>query len=661
MQRLLCLVAASAALASDVTPVQKVIQMLEDMKAKGTKEMEEEQVQYATFKQFCDSTLSEKEKSITDSSDKIETLGADIEAAKADAERLATEAAAHSADIESATKEKDDASALRSKAREDFLATLKDYTESISAVGRALKVLKTQEKVSLVQLAEVKKMLPDEAVHSIDAFLARDKQSLIMEGAKASTSRSGEPETYEFQSGGVVGLLEQLKTKFEGERETLETEEQAKKHSFQLLAQGLEAQLAQSKKELESKTQFKAKRLQEKASGEGDLAEARGTKESDVKYSTDLKATCDKKAAAFAERQALRKEELEALSKAKDVMAAPTVAGAAAKHLPSLVQKTALAFLRMHSPVGQEQVARFLQQRASQLNSRVLSAAAARAGADPIAKVKTMIEQLLVKMQEQANEEATKKGWCDAELKTNTATREEKADASEALQSEIDGLTAAITKLGEEGADLQMELTELAAAMAQATDLRTKEKAKNAATVKDAKEAQAAVAQALTVLKDFYAKAADATALVQTKVHAGAPEVFGDEAYTGMGGESGGVLGMIEVIESDFARLEAETVAAEAAAKKEYEEFMEDSKMDKASKEAAVEQKTSKTSSQKQELTAASGDLEGTQKELAAAEAYYEKLRPDCVDTGVAYAERKAQREQEMKDLKEAMEMLSNL
>ncbi|CAJ1405721.1 unnamed protein product [Effrenium voratum] len=650
MQRLLCLVAASAALASDVTPVQKVIQMLEDMKAKGTKEMEEEQVQYATFKQFCDSTLSEKEKSITDSSDKIETLGADIEAAKADAERLATEAAAHSADIESATKEKDDASALRSKAREDFLATLKDYTESISAVGRALKVLKTQEKVSLVQLAEVKKMLPDEAVHSIDAFLARDKQSLIMEGAK------GEPETYEFQSGGVVGLLEQLKTKFEGERETLETEEQAKKHSFQLLAQGLEAQLAQSKKELESKTQFKAKRLQEKASGEGDLAEARGTKESDVKYSTDLKATCDKKAAAFAERQALRKEELEALSKAKDVMAAPTVAGAAAKHLPSLVQKTALAFLRMHSPVGQEQVARFLQQRASQLNSRVLSAAAARAGADPIAKVKTMIEQLLVKMQEQANEEATKKGWCDAELKTNTATREEKADASEALQSEIDGLTAAITKLGEEGADLQMELTELAAAMAQATDLRTKEKAKNAATVKDAQEAQKAVAEALSVLKEFYAKAGEATSLVQT--NAKKPEVFGDEPYQGMSGESGGVLGMLEVIQSDFARLQAETESAEEAGKKEYDEFMEDSKVDKATKTKSAEHKAGKKSSKSQELTMLEGDLQGTQKELEAANTYYEKLKPDCVDTGVSYAERKAQREQELKDLQTALDML---
>ena len=65
------------------------------------------------------------------------------------------------------------------------------------------------------------------------------------------------------------------------------------------------------------------------------------------------------------------------------------------------------------------------------------------------------------------------------------------------------------------------------------------------------------------------------------------PEVFGDEPYKGMGGESGGVVGILEVIESDFARLESETTTSESQGKKEYEEFMLDSKMDKKSKETA--------------------------------------------------------------------------
>merc|ERR1719399_2446197 len=105
--------------------------------------------------------------------------------------------------------------------------------------------------------------------------------------------------------------------------------------------------------------------------------------------------------------------------------------------------------------------------------------------------------------------------------------------------------------------------------------MREDEKAKNAETIKDAQEAQTAVSQALTVLKEFYAKAAKATALAQQ------PEIF-DKPYKGMGGMTGGVVGMLEVIESDFARLQAETLAAEAKAAAEYKQFMSDATVDKA-------------------------------------------------------------------------------
>ena len=118
-----------------------------------------------------------------------------------------------------------------------------------------------------------------------------------------------------------------------------------------------------------------------------------------------------------------------------------------------------------------------------------------------------MIEQLIVKMQEQANEEATKQGWCDSELASNKATLLEKGDQVEALKAEMDELSSAISKLGEELVTLKKDVAALDAAMANATEMRREEKEKNAATVRDAKEAQEAVAQALSALKDFYGKA----------------------------------------------------------------------------------------------------------------------------------------------------------
>merc|ERR1719458_2166885 len=123
--------------------------------------------------------------------------------------------------------------------------------------------------------------------------------------------------------------------------------------------------------------------------------------------------------------------------------------------------------------------------------------------------------------------------------------------------------------------------------MAKATTIRQDEKEKNEQTISDSAEAQVAVAQALTVLKEFYAKAGEATALLQQQPVA--PEIF-DAPYQGMQAENGGVVGMLEVIESDFARLEADTKAAEAAAQKEYDTFMTDSKVDKAAKTTDIEQ-----------------------------------------------------------------------
>eukprot|EP00441_Pelagodinium_beii_P022526 CAMPEP_0197655554 /NCGR_PEP_ID=MMETSP1338-20131121/39517_1 /TAXON_ID=43686 ORGANISM="Pelagodinium beii, Strain RCC1491" /NCGR_SAMPLE_ID=MMETSP1338 /ASSEMBLY_ACC=CAM_ASM_000754 /LENGTH=668 /DNA_ID=CAMNT_0043231217 /DNA_START=53 /DNA_END=2059 /DNA_ORIENTATION=- len=667
MQRLIA-VLATATLASslEVTPVQKVIQLLENMKEKGKKEMNEEQVQYAKFQEFCKTTLEEKKRSISEAAEQMEVLSSEIESSDSEAETLAGQIAVHMKQAETSAAEQAKATSIRKEERADFGVTLKDYTESIDAIGRALKVLKedakNKQEMALVQLQSVRnlKNLPEEALASIDAFLSKTDKAEPFEkkGALLAEEQAPEPKVFESSTGGILGMLESLQDKFVDERVSLEKDEAKKKHAYELLVQGLAAQEAQAKKSQQEKVGYKAKAFQKKATAESDLSEATSEHDSDTKYSNDLQATCGKKADDFDSRQKLRTEELEAISKAQDIISSEAVSGA------SLVQTThgsALAHLRSQKP-GQEEVSRFLQQQAKKLNSRVLSAAAIRAAEDPMEKVRVMIEGLITKLNDQATAEATKKGWCDTELATNKATREDKTDTVDTLQAEIDELTADITKLGHDVVTLSSELSELNTAMKEATELRQKEKYKNANTVKDAKEAQSAVAQALNVLKEFYAKAGEATAFVQkSRSHAGQPEIFGDEPYTGMGGENGGVVAMLEVIETDFARLEARTSSAEEAAAKEFEDFMEDSKIDKVTKNKAIEFKSGKKASKSQELAALEADLQGTHKELDAANEYFAKLKPDCLDASQSFAERKAQREEEIKDLEEAMTMLSNM
>jgi len=645
------------AFAAEVTPVQKVIALMEGMLEKGKKEKHEEQVQFASYKQFCDDTTTEKTRAIAEANEQIDVLKADIQKAAADVALLTKEIAGLDEDISIWNGDIKAATNVREIEKADYDATHKDYSESVDALQRAIAVLKKQahdrKQSSLVQVSDLKNLnlIPAEAKRTIDAFL----QNVEPEGLAVSAP---EANAYEFQSSGVVEMLEKLLDKFIDERTTLQKEEMNSKHAYDMLMQDLKAQIAQATQDRDEKAESKAKTLQAKADAEGDLTDTTTTRNADSKYLADLTATCEQKASDFESRQQLRADEIVAIEKAIDIISSGAVAGNADKHLPGLLQAKKSSFAQLRSDQStqvQTRVSQYLSAQAKKLNSRVLAAVAEHASDDPFKKVKKMIKDLIVRLMEEANEEAEHKGWCDTELSTNEQTRKEKTAAVETLHAEIDQLQASIAKLTEDIGELTKAVAELDAAMAKATKLRQEEKAKNTETISDSEEAQTAVAQALTVLKEFYAKAAEATAFVQQKAE---PEIF-DKAYTGMGGESGGVVGMLEVIESDFARLESDTKAAEATAQKEYDEFMTDSKVDKSEKNTDIEHKTAKKQDESQALTTKNEDLEGTQKELDAALAYFDKLKPSCVDSGVSYEDRVARRKEEIESLQEALKILN--
>merc|ERR1740121_1250057 len=118
-----------------------------------------------------------------------------------------------------------------------------------------------------------------------------------------------------------------------------------------------------------------------------------------------------------------------------------------------------------------------------------------------------MIEAMITRLSEEANEDANHEGFCDTEMGKSKITRTK-------LSKEIDGLSAAvedgkatITSLAEDTKALSEEIEALVKSMGEAAQLRGEEKATNAETVKDAKAAQKAVSRATALLKDFYARA----------------------------------------------------------------------------------------------------------------------------------------------------------
>jgi len=259
-----------------------------------------------------------------------------------------------------------------------------------------------------------------------------------------------------------------------------------------------------------------------------------------------------------------------------------------------------------------------------------------RVAEDPLKKIKKMIEDMVSKLMEEANEEAEHKGFCDTEMGTNKNTRDTKTSEVDALNAQIEELTADIQKLGQDAAQLAEEIAGIDNAVFEATSIRNEETVRNAATIKDAQVASEATARALQVLKDFYS----------------------NNAGPAQGGSSTGVLGMLEVIQSDFVRLETETTSAEDSAAKEYTSFMRDSKKDKAVKETDMKHKTNNRTTKQGDLEGAKKDLAGTQEELDAALAYFEKLKPSCVEAGESYDERVARRKEEIESLSDALKIL---
>merc|ERR1719197_2391990 len=430
-------------------------------------------------------------------------------------------------------------------------------------------------------------------------------QSLLEENA---VQPQAEVKVFEGSSGGILKTMEDMEVDLGESREKMEYEESDERHAYDMEQDELTHAIEVDDDRATDKTVEKSEKLEVEAHDHKDVVSLTKQKSEDEKYLAELLAQCESKEDDFESRAKLRQEELDALQEAIDIIASKSVSGAADKHLPGLVQTgtRSLALRASAQTQARASVVRALQTAAARSRSTQLARLAARVReAGPFDKIIGMIKDMIAKLTEQAGEEADHKEFCDGELQANKQTRDSKT-------SDVNSMTAT-----EERAALSDAVAELDAAMSEATAIRQKESNENTEAIKDAKAAQEAVKAALGVLEGFYAKAASATALTQTRdpKHE-APASF-TEPYTGMG-QGTGVIGMLQVILSDFVRLDQETSSEEAAAQAAFEEFSETSSADKDAKTEELETKRKEKVAAEADLAQTLRDLKSTQKELNA-------------------------------------------
>jgi predicted nucleic acid-binding Zn-ribbon protein len=264
-------------------------------------------------------------------------------------------------------------------------------------------------------------------------------------------------------------------------------------------------------------------------------------------------------------------------------------------------------------------------------------------------------------MVKEAADEATQKGWCDTNLGKAKFTRDDEWSTVAKTNAQLEMLEAQRDQLSDDIDQLATEIAEATDSLSKTTENREAEKAENEETLKTAREGQAAIEEAIGILDKFYKGATKAkVSLLQSSSRGPVDDDFAKfskkkDANKGNQAASGGILGMMAVIKSDFERTIKVTTDAEYGAAREFAKFHTATKASISSKETEKGQKEGTHQSTEAEIVDSMQDLESHQKLLDDVLKELEELNGQCIDTGMSYDDRVAKREEEIEALKEAL------
>merc|ERR1719336_818672 len=248
-----------------------------------------------------------------------------------------------------------------------------------------------------------------------------------------------------------------------------------------------------------------------------------------------------------------------------------------------------------------------------------------------------MISDMIKSLQKDAKLDASHKAYCDKELGETLAKKADKEAEIDKLTTAIDTKSARAAQLTDEVASLQKALAELAKSQADLTSIRMEEKAIFDKNKPEMESGLHAIKLGLTMLREYYSQ---------------------DTAHSKAQGSANSIIGLLEVVESDFAKTLAEMNATEASAQAEYDQVTNENEIEKATKEQAVKYKTKEGKQLELAVLEAKSNKEGVQSELTAILEYNTHLLKICVEKAETYSERKGRRETEIAGLKEALSIL---
>jgi len=701
-------VAAVAIVACEAAnPIEKTIELLTNLQKQITKDGAAEEVAFDDYRDYCNSAASNKQYEIkTTSSDKAK-LEATIADRASNVDHCNEEIGILTGEIAEQEQKLKDAKAIRKKEKDEFLDSEQKLMEAIGMLNRAISVLESEMSkgsASFVQsqaeTLETVLLGLSSVVDAASLFGEDDRQKLLafVQNAEDSDSDDEQPKpaAYSGHSQGIIDQMDNMRDKAEVQLRKERKEEKTSQHNFQMVEIALNNAVKDAKKSLANEKDELAQNTGEKATAEGALVVA---KKKLGEASTTLKEVqrdCVHKASDHEVTVAGRKAELVVLGKAKTIIQGTTAEAedstydflqvVAAEFRSRGQSKTALLgreVVQLVSKVGADLKDKQVQQLASKIK------AVLKFGEQPFKKVKGLIRDMVEKLQQEAREEASEKAYCDKEMGTTKIKKSDLEDETEGLKAHIDKAASDSAKLKQDVKGLMEDLAEMAKLQIEMDKAREASHIAYKDSMADLQQGLSGVRGAIKILKDYYASSDDSSdsdmSFVQLDEESNdnyavdadddniASLASDDDTDSSMlqqptppvkheasGGAGAGIIGMLQVIESDIAQNMAQEETEEETAQSEHSDETQSNKLEKTLKRDDIKLKTKQFKALDKSISAQGGDLQTSEDELSAVSEYWAKLTERCIARPETYEETKARREREIKGLEEALSILKS-
>eukprot|EP00931_Biecheleriopsis_adriatica_P028311 TRINITY_DN1689_c0_g1_i1.p1 TRINITY_DN1689_c0_g1~~TRINITY_DN1689_c0_g1_i1.p1 ORF type:complete len:692 (+),score=215.32 TRINITY_DN1689_c0_g1_i1:135-2210(+) len=632
----LCSMAQLTCCRASQSPVLKVVELLEEMQASVKREGVAADEELQASEEFCKRREKDLGFSIKRAENAKDELRARIQKAKGKINEVNLNMQEYLKGIARNEAELESATGVRNQEKATFEESQEDLLNVMNSLKRAVFELEKEEArgASLLQVQQAPDVLAALEVLVSGSMLGADDAA----GLAAFLQQSGEvspPQVpvYESQSGSIIDMLKDLQLKAIKELNALKEKEFEAKHNFEMLRQSLQDEIKNSKAQVIKFNATKSDLLGSKYLDEKDLNATIVNYVADTKEKKELRVECSRKKDDHRLESNTRREELEALNMAKDILIEK--AGGAKKSSYSFMQVASVASRDLFAGSSEGDtgdglddsgVASYLSDLAKKtksdslvllsrrISSMLRSGISSGTGVTPLEKVIKLVKDMIADMEQKMREEADKKAYCDKEMSMAKAKNTAKELDLVKFKTEIDAAVSKSTLLKADVADLQKEVAKLIERQATLTELRTNETKEFEKAVPELQDAIEGVKSALKVLSQFYSKPAD------------------DRSESSFRqGKSVGIIAMLETVQGDFAKNLAELRIAERTAHADYTEQSTALGIEKDRKEAEVKYKTKEFQTLDANVEELQSDTATTKEELAQILVSLKAVEAECI------------------------------